>query len=181
MSRLNTSRRGVAVVDLDAISANVAGLGRHVGERDVMAVVKADGYGHGIRRTARAQRVAGGLAWLGVALLEEALTLRAAGDQRTDLVVVGPFRVSAMSTGIVADVELSAYCGAQLDDIAAAGGSGRHAGQWVQLKLDSGLGRGGAHPDDWPVSRRGRSRCIIRGGLIQVTGSLVAPGLLGRA
>ena len=67
-----------AVVDLDAIAANVAALGARAGAAGVMAVVKADGYGHGLVPAARAA-LAGGAAWLGVAQLAEALALRAAG------------------------------------------------------------------------------------------------------
>src|ERR687884_2037279 len=66
-----------AVVDLDAVAANVAALRDHAGGADVMAVVKADGYGHGMVPVARAA-LAGGASWLGVAHLREALTLRSA-------------------------------------------------------------------------------------------------------
>ena len=68
------------VVDLDAIAANTAVLRERVG-RPLMAVVKADGYGHGLVPAARAV-LAGGADALGVAVLEEALALRAAGHHR---------------------------------------------------------------------------------------------------
>lgn len=138
--------RAEAVIDLDAISANVAALRDHVGGRDVMAVVKADGYGHGIVESARAAR-AGGASWLGVAFLDEALRLRAAGDEGpilTWLSVPG----ERYDEGVAAGVELAAYSTAQLLEIAAAANRiGQRAA--VQLKLDSGLGRGGAHPEAW--------------------------------
>ena len=67
-----------AVVDLGAIRDNVAALAAHAGSAEVMAVVKADGYGHGLLPSARAA-VRGGATWLGVAQLAEALALRAAG------------------------------------------------------------------------------------------------------
>ena len=67
-----------AVVDLDAIAHNVRVLREHAGEAQVMAVVKADGYGHGALRVARAA-VAAGAAELGVATIDEALALRADG------------------------------------------------------------------------------------------------------
>jgi alanine racemase len=140
--------RAAAIVDLEAISANVATLAEHVGDRDVMAVVKADGYGHGIVQAARAAR-RGGASWLGVALLEEALAVRAAGDTGpilSWLAVPG----ERYADGIDADVEVSAYSAAQLDEIAAAVAGSRRRAR-VQLKLDSGLGRGGAQPDDWPA------------------------------
>jgi len=54
-----------ALIDLDAIQANVAALRRHVGAAQVMAVVKSEGYGHGMLQSARAS-LAGGATWLGV-------------------------------------------------------------------------------------------------------------------
>jgi alanine racemase len=139
--------RAEAVVDLDAISANTERLRAHAGGRDLMAVVKADGYGHGIEQAGWAAR-RGGATWLGVAFLDEALRLRADGDRGpilSWLAVPG----EAYADGIAADVEVAAYTVGQLREIAAAARAvGRQAS--VQLKLDSGLGRGGSHPDDWP-------------------------------
>ena len=68
-------------IDLDAISDNVAELCRRAGAAEVMAVVKADGYGHGLVPAARAA-LRGGATWLGVAQLAEALELRAARELR---------------------------------------------------------------------------------------------------
>ena len=67
-----------AFVDLAAITANVAALRELVRGSQVMAVVKADGYGHGMLPAAHAA-LAGGASWLGVADLTEAVTLRQAG------------------------------------------------------------------------------------------------------
>ena len=64
-----------AVVDLDAIGHNVRVLRDHAGSAQVMAVVKADGYGHGAIPVARAA-LAAGAAELGVATIDEALALR---------------------------------------------------------------------------------------------------------
>ncbi|MGI9006065.1 MAG: alanine racemase, partial [Streptosporangiaceae bacterium] len=66
-----------AIIDLGAIEANVTAMDRHVGSAQVMAVVKSDGYGHGMVPTARAA-IAGGATWLGVGHIEEALRLRRA-------------------------------------------------------------------------------------------------------
>src|SRR5436189_1800124 len=111
-----------------------------------MAVVKADGYGHGAVMSGQAAR-RGGASWLGVALLDEALELRAAGDTGrvlSWLAVPGERYADA----ITADVDVAAYSIAQLDEISAAarvvGARAR-----VQLKVDTGLSRGGAHLDDW--------------------------------
>ena len=67
-----------AVVDLGAIAHNVRLLREHAGSAEVMAVVKADGYGHGAARVGRAA-LAAGAAELGVATLDEALALRRDG------------------------------------------------------------------------------------------------------
>jgi len=101
-----STQRAEARIDVTAIAANMAELCRRAGAADVMAVVKADAYGHGLIPCARAA-VAGGASWLGTALLSEALDLRAAG-------VTGP-RVLAWlldaddrwADGVAADVELS--------------------------------------------------------------------------
>ena len=67
-----------AVVDLDAIAHNVRLLREHAGSAQVMAVVKADGYGHGAAQVGRAA-LAAGAAELGVATIDEALALRRDG------------------------------------------------------------------------------------------------------
>src|SRR6201995_5062755 len=67
-----------ALVDLGAITANVAALCELVRGSQVLAAVKADGYGHGMVPAARAA-LAGGAGWLGVADLDEAVALRRAG------------------------------------------------------------------------------------------------------
>src|SRR6478736_9904823 len=71
--------RAEAVVDLAAIRHNVTTLRARAAGAQLMAVVKADGYGHGMVPVARAAREAGA-EWLGVATCAEALALRAAGD-----------------------------------------------------------------------------------------------------
>jgi alanine racemase len=142
--------RAEIVVDLGAVRHNVRRLRELVGDRGdapaLMVVVKADGYGHGMVECARAARQAGA-EWLGVATAEEALALRAAGDAGrilSWLAVPGDDHRPA----IEADVDVSAYSVAQLDEVvAAARAVGRPAR--VQLKVDTGLSRGGAPRDQW--------------------------------
>jgi alanine racemase len=135
------------VVDLDAIAANTAVLRERVG-RPLMAVVKADGYGHGLVPAARAV-LAGGADALGVAVLEEGLALRAAG-------ITAPVLAWLHTPGtdyaaaLAADIEVSVNAGWALDEVvAAARATGRTAR--VQLFADTGLSREGATPDDWPA------------------------------
>ena len=136
-----------AVVDLDAVSDNAAALCARARGAEVMAVVKADGYGHGLVPTARAA-LAGGATWLGVALLCEALALRAAGVTApvlSWLYTPGDDLAAAVAT----DIDLSVAASWALDAVvAAAHAQGRTAR--VHLKIDTGLGRGGAAPADWP-------------------------------
>ena len=135
-----------AEVDLDAIRANVAELTRRAGSAAVMAVVKADGYGHGMVPSARAA-LDGGARWLGVAFVEEALALRAAGIDAPMLAwLIGP--QSDMRAAIDADIDVSVSAEWALERVsAAAQQSGRSAR--VHLKVDTGLGRAGAIGEDW--------------------------------
>lgn len=143
--------RAEIVVDLAAIRHNVRRLRELVSTGSgteetpaLMVVVKADGYGHGMVESARAARDAGA-EWLGVATSEEALALRAAGDTGrilTWLAVPG----EDLGPAIAADVDVSAYSVAQLGEIVVAAGD-RTAR--VQLKVDTGLSRGGAPREEW--------------------------------
>jgi alanine racemase len=139
---------GRATVDLDAIKRNVEVLRGHAGRAAVMAVVKADGYGHGLVPTARAA-VAGGASWLGVAHLSEAMTLRDNGV-KTPLLSWLHVPGSDFEAAIASDVDLSVSALWSLDAVAAAARSlGRTAR--IHLKVDTGLGRNGAFGDDWPI------------------------------
>ncbi|WP_297619919.1 alanine racemase [Nocardioides sp.] len=136
--------RAEIVVDLAAIRHNVGILKDLVsvdGPVQVMAVVKADGYGHGMVEAAGAARD-GGADWLGVATIEEALALRAAGD-RGPLLCWLSAPGDDFASAVAAGVEVTAYTFAELDEIAAVGGAR------VQLKVDTGLSRGGAARADW--------------------------------
>ncbi|WNV74912.1 alanine racemase [Geodermatophilus sp. DSM 44513] len=138
--------RAEVVVDLDAIAANTAALRERVG-RPLMAVVKADGYGHGLVPAARAA-LAGGADALGVAVLEEAVALRAAGVTAPLLAWLhapGTDYAAALAT----DVEVSVNAGWALAEVVeAARATGRTAR--VHLCADSGLSREGAVAADWP-------------------------------
>jgi alanine racemase len=134
-----------AQVDLSAISGNVAALKARAGSAEVMAVVKADAYGHGLVPSARAA-LCGGATWLGVAQLPEAVELRRAGIEApllSWLHVPGQDFVQAVNLGI--DLAVSATWA--LDQVlVAATVSGQTAR--VHLKVDTGLGRNGAWDAD---------------------------------
>jgi alanine racemase len=161
--------RAEIVVDLAAIRHNVRRL-RELTAGDhppaLMVVVKADGYGHGMVQAARAARDAGA-EWLGVATADEAVALRAAGDSGrvlSWLAVPGDdFRAA-----IAEDVDVTAYSVAQLEEIVqAARAVGRVAR--VQLKVDTGLSRGGAPRDQW-APLFGAARAEELSGAVTVTG-----------
>ncbi|MEW1957196.1 alanine racemase [Kineococcus sp. NPDC059986] len=138
----------VALVDLDAVARNVGVVRRAVGPAAVMAVVKADAYGHGLVPVARAA-LAGGATWLGVAHVHEALALRAAGigaDVLAWILTPGTDLVPAVR----ADVDVSVAAGWSLESVvAAARATGRRAR--VHLEVDTGMSRGGASPAEWPA------------------------------
>jgi len=140
-----------AVIDLDAVRDNVAALVAQVAPARTMAVVKADGYGHGAVQVARAA-LAGGAHWLGVADLAEGVALRDAGIDAPVLAWLhdpdADFTV-AVRRGI--DVGISSTD--QLRAVAEAAASvGRPAG--VHLKVDTGLSRNGVAPDEWDEAVR---------------------------
>jgi alanine racemase len=138
--------RSEAVVDLGAIRRNVSRL-RSGTAAELMAVVKADGYGHGLVPAARAA-LAGGATWLGVAFVEEAIALRAAGvlaPVLSWLAVPG----EDLAAGVAADVDLSVSAPWALAEVVAAARETGQRGR-VHLKIDTGMSRGGATPADWP-------------------------------
>jgi len=135
-----------AEIDLAAVRANVTALGQRAGDAAVMAVVKADGYGHGMVPCARAA-VAGGASWLGVAFIEEAVGLRDAGIDVPVLAwLLSPhsdLRPAALRS---VDVSVSAEWALEL---AAAAARETGTAIRVHLKADTGLGRAGAMPSHW--------------------------------
>ena len=113
-----------------------------------MAVVKADAYGHGAVPCARAAAKQAGAAWLGTALPEEALQLRAAGLTGPILAWLhpagGPVGRADRRRTSTSPPTPPGSC----DEITAAAQRARRPAR-VQLKADTGLGRGGTQPHDW--------------------------------
>jgi alanine racemase len=137
-----------AVVDLGAIEHNVRVLREHAGPAQVMAVVKADGYGHGATRVARAA-LAAGAAELGVATVDEALALRADGITAPVLAWLHPPGLD-FAPALLADVEIAVSSVRQLDELLdAVRRTGRTA--TVTVKVDTGLNRNGVAPALYPA------------------------------
>jgi alanine racemase len=134
-------RATVVDVDLDAIAANLAAL-RARGKAEVIAVVKADAYGHGVEAVADTL-VEAGAAMLAVATVEEALVIRAAGISAPVLVLLGASDRAEAEAAIAGDCALVVWDSdhaRMLDDVAASAGV-RAA---VHFKVDTGLTRLGA-------------------------------------
>ena len=113
-----------------------------------MAVVKADGYGHGLVPSARAV-LEGGAAWLGVAFLEEATRSCATPGIDAPLLAWLWSPQEDLAPAVAAGVDLGVYDLAELAAVqAAARATGRTAR--VHLKVDTGLSRGGSRPEAWP-------------------------------
>ena len=155
-----------AVIDLGAVQANVAHLRSLIGTRHTMAVVKANGYGHGAVQVARAA-LAGGADWLGVADIDEALALRAAGIDAPLLAWLhGPD--ADFAAAINADIDLGLSSETQVRRAAdAATAVGRTAS--VQIKLETGLNRNGVDESDW-ATVLGLSAAFERVGRLRVRG-----------
>jgi alanine racemase len=136
-----------AVVDLDAIAYNVRLLRELAGQAQVMAVVKADGYGHGATQAGRAA-LAAGAAELGVATIDEALALRRDG-------ISAPVLAWLHSPGtdyapaLEADIQVAMSSPRQLRELLVAV---EHTGRTatVTVKVDTGLNRNGVSVAEYP-------------------------------
>ncbi|MFD7104226.1 alanine racemase [Streptomyces celluloflavus] len=142
-----TAMRARAAIDLAAVRSNVRALRRRAPGAELMAVVKSDGYGHGAVRCGRAARAAGA-SWLGTALPEEAFALRAAGDTGRLMCWLwtpgGPWHQA-----IEQDIDVSVSGLWALREVTVAAQACARPAR-VQLKVDTGLGRNGCQPADWP-------------------------------
>ncbi len=158
--------RAQARIDLAAIESNVGRLREAAPGADLLAVVKADAYGHGLIQAAGAAR-AGGASWLGTALLEEALALRAAGDEGSILSwLIDP--ADPFDQAVAAGIDLSASASWAVTRAGdAAQTSGRVAR--VHLKVDTGLGRAGAPAAAWP-ELLAAARTAVSDGTVEVVG-----------
>lgn len=158
--------RGEAVIDLAAIRSNRA----HIVQRTnahVMVVVKADAYGHGLLPISRALRQ-DGVTWLGVAFPSEAVALREGGDTGRILAWLTVPGDADVRRCVASGVDLGVSMLWLLDEIADyAREEGVPAS--VHLKIDTGLGRAGSSPKEWPALLE-RAQRLEAEGVIRVTG-----------
>ncbi|MGL4305731.1 MAG: alanine racemase [Mycobacteriaceae bacterium] len=136
-----------AQIDLGAIASNVRVLVEHASAAEVMAVVKADGYGHGAVLSARTALEAGATE-LGVATVEEGIELRHAGISAPILSWLHTAEtdfVAALKAGV--DVTVSTV--RHLAAVVAAAEETRLQGR-IAIKVDTGLNRNGVTRGEWP-------------------------------
>jgi len=146
MNRLPAGRLREARIDVEAIADNVRHL-RRLTDSEVIAVVKADGYGHGAFRSAVAA-LQGGATRIGVADVAEALALRRAGI-RAPILAWLHAPGETFHDAIAADIELGISGLDQLLQVAAAAPTSRPVS--VHLKIETGLSRNGIAPADYRV------------------------------
>lgn len=133
------SRPVYCEIDLAAIASNLRLARQIVGERtQIMAVVKANAYGHGALEVARTA-LAAGAEWLGVAFVEEGLALRQAGIS-APILVLGWTPAEDAPRAIAGDLHLALY---DIGLARAYAGLARQQGRQAQvhLKIDTGMGR----------------------------------------
>jgi alanine racemase len=131
-------------VDLDAVRHNAAAL--RPADAGLMAVVKANAYGHGAVPVARAA-LEGGATWCGVALVEEGLELRTAGIE-APILVLSEFPAGAEAVALAHRLTPSVYSTDGLARLASAA----RGGLGVHVKVDTGMHRVGVWPaEDLPA------------------------------
>ncbi|MEH3156413.1 MAG: alanine racemase [Gordonia paraffinivorans] len=148
-----------ACVDLAAIAHNVEVVSRRAGA-PVLAVVKADGYGHGAVEVGRAALDAGAVA-LGVATVAEALAVRAGGIT-APLIAWLHTPSTDFTPAVDADVEIVVSSLPQLESLFEVA---RRSGRTVRagVKIDTGLGRNGVGIHEWPEVRDALVRAVADG------------------
>ncbi|MFB0833938.1 alanine racemase [Arthrobacter halodurans] len=154
-----------AEIDLSAIRHNVRRVAELAAPAQVMAVVKADAYGHGALPVARAALEAGAT-WLGFAHVSEALAARDAGFTAPALAWLHT-PDTAFSEAISRNIDLG-VSGWELDRVAAAAESAARPAR-VHLKIDTGLGRNGCTPENWEALL-GAAAAYQEDGLLRVVG-----------
>lgn len=154
--------RGAApelTVDLGAVASNVRAIAART-SATIMAVVKADGFGAGAADVARTA-LSHGASLLGVASLDEALRLRAAGLDAPILSWLNPVDLDA-AAAVAAGIDLAIPSPDHLSAATVVPGARLH------LHLDTGMARDGADPREWAglcraaalAERRGRARVV---------------------
>ncbi len=139
--------RARAVIDLGAVGHNLALIRAAAPHSQILAVVKADAYGHGLVEIARAAR-ASDADYLGVALLREALELRESGDEGPVLAWLWTPGDPDLLESVKRKVQISVSSMWSLIEVTEAAAEAGTVAR-IHLKLDTGLSRNGADVEEW--------------------------------
>lgn len=143
----------VATIDAAALRGNLAIVRRMAPRSKVIAVVKANGYGHGMIRVARALIDADGL---GVARLADAVALREAGVNQRILLLEGVFGSEQFALAASKQCEIVVHSFEQVETLEQFAGTHRFT---VWLKLNSGMNRLGFRVDEFAAAHTRLQRC----------------------
>ncbi len=147
-SPLDLYRPTWAEVELDALLFNLGSIRKRVGPLPLLAVVKADAYGHGAATIASALEREG-VPWFGVALPEEGVELRRAGV-RAPILLLGGFTPAQADLVLAQDLTPAVFRPDHVEALAAAAGR-RGTQARVHLKIDTGIGRLGVPAAEVPA------------------------------
>lgn len=151
---------------LGNIEHNLRGIRARVGDRLVLAAVKANAYGHGAAAVSQMIERTGAADWLGVATVEEGLQLRDAGVSLPILKFSPTRDVDDVTRALLAGITLSVVDQASIAQVAAAADALDLSDVAVHLKVDTGMRRVGAEPADAPAlaaSIAGHPRLRLQG------------------
>lgn len=163
-----TDAERLAVIDLDAVEHNVRRIKALIGQRALIAVVKADAYGHGALEVARSA-VAAGADYLGVVHVKEARALRSGGIVAPIIAWLHTPRTN-FAQALEDRLELGVSSTWELEAIAAAHrSSGQKEPVRIHLKVDTGLGRNGVTMAELPALVAAARR-LEEAGLLEVVG-----------
>ncbi|MEU4730744.1 alanine racemase [Streptomyces sp. NPDC023588] len=133
-------------MDLNALRHNVQVIREHAGDAQLMAVVKANAYGHGLLRCARTFREAG-VGWLATADPQEALLLRSAGERGCLFAWLWTPH-SPFAAAVEEDIDISVSALWDLRMVTGAAYACRRRAR-IHLEVDTGLGRNGCPMPQW--------------------------------
>lgn len=142
-------QRIYAEINLDAICQNVKAAMQKVGDARVMAIVKADAYGHGAVPVAKKLSQIGVFGF-GVATAQEALQLRRAGIENL-ILILGPVFKDNLEELIEQDVSLTVFSLDAAKEISEAA-TNLHKNAKIHIKVDTGMGRIGMQPEESSIA-----------------------------
>lgn len=136
-------KAATAYIDLTALTHNLLQIKQQAPYSKVMAVVKANSYGHGLRHVAKSAQ---GADAFGVARIEEALQLRASGVVKPILLLEGFYSQGDLPVLVTNNIQTVVHCEEQLEALEQAQ---LETPVVVWLKIDSGMHRLGVRPEQY--------------------------------